>query len=112
MGSKVALIAPYPELRVATEQMVAELGVDVSVVEGDLSEGVAAAQRAVADGAEVLVSRGGTALLIKQSADVPVIEIEVSPFDIIRSLESLKDQRGPIGVIGFRNLIYGCESIG
>ena len=112
MGGKVVLIAPYPELHKATERMVAELGVEVSVVEGDLNEGVLAAQRAVADGAEVLVSRGGTALLIKQSVDVPVVEIEVSPFDIIRSLETLKDQRGPIGVIGFRNLIYGCESIG
>jgi PAS domain S-box-containing protein len=110
--NKVVLIAPYPELREATEQMVAELAVDVSVMEGDLNEGVLAAQRAVAGGAEVLVSRGGTALLIKQSVDVPVIEIEVSPFDIIRSLETLRNQRGPIGVIGFRNLIYGCESIG
>jgi PAS domain S-box-containing protein len=112
MGSKVVLIAPYPELREATEQMVAELRVDISVVEGDLNEGVLAAERAVAEGAEVLVSRGGTALLIKESVDVPVVQIEVSPFDIIRSLETLKGQQGPIGVIGFRNLIYGCESIG
>jgi PAS domain S-box-containing protein len=112
MRTKVALIAPYPELREATRQMVAELGVEVSVLEGDLADGVHAARRAVADGAEVLVSRGGTALLIKQAVDVPVVEIEVSPFDIIRSLEALKEQRGPIGVIGFRNLVYGCASIG
>jgi PAS domain S-box-containing protein len=112
MGSKVAVIAPYPELREAAQRMIAELSVDASVVEGDLHEGVLAAQGAVADGTEVLVSRGGTALLIKQAVDVPVVEVEVSPFDIIRSLEALKDQRGPIGVIGFRNLIYGCESIG
>jgi PAS domain S-box-containing protein len=112
VSGKVAVIAPYPELREATERMVAELGADVQVVEGDLADGVRAAQRVVADGAEVVVSRGGTALLIKQSVDVPVVEIEVSPFDIIRSLDALKDQQGPIGVIGFRNLIYGCESVG
>jgi PAS domain S-box-containing protein len=112
MNPMVAIIAPYPELRREAEAVVAELGANVHVLEGNLNEGVAAARLAVQEGAEVIISRGGTAMLIAQSVDIPVVEIEVSPFDIIRCLMKFKDCRGPIGVIGFPNFVYGCESIG
>ncbi len=112
MNQRVAIIAPYSELRQEAEVVVAELGANVQVLEGDLNEGVVAARLAVQEGAEVIISRGGTAMLISQSVDIPIVEIEVSPFDMIRCLMKLKDYHGPIGVVGFPNFVYGCESIG
>jgi PAS domain S-box-containing protein len=110
--ARIAVIAPYAELKRESEAAVEELGVDVAVEEGDLAEGVRAAKRAVDGGAEVIVSRGGTALLIAETLNVPVVEIQVSPYDILRCLHRLRDYRGVIGITGFRNVVRGCESLG
>lgn len=112
MKPKVAIIAPYQELRLLAQEVISEYCDSIIVVEGDLYQGVAAAKQAVEDGAEVIISRGGTAFLISQAIDIPVVEIEVSPFDIIRCLLQLKDYEGPIGVIGFENFVQDCDSIG
>ncbi len=89
-----------------------ELGIDVIVEEGALAEGVRAARRAVENGAEAIVSRGGTALRISRALSVPVVEIQVSPYDILRCLYQLREYGGVIGITGFRNVVYGCESLG
>ncbi|MBP2675079.1 MAG: sigma-54 dependent transcription regulator, partial [Deltaproteobacteria bacterium] len=60
----------------------------------------------------MLVSRGGTALQIAGTLNVPVVEIQVSPYDILRCLYQLREYRGVIGITGFRNVVYGCESLG
>ncbi len=112
MKARVAVIAPYADLKLESEAAVEELGIDVLVEEGDLAEGVRAARRAVAGGAEVIVSRGGTALQISRALNVPVVEIEVSPYDILRCLYQIREYKGVIGITGFRNVVYGCESLG
>ncbi|MEW6719409.1 MAG: sigma 54-interacting transcriptional regulator [Thermodesulfobacteriota bacterium] len=112
MIGRIAVIAPYADLKGEAEAAVEELGIDVLVDEGDLAEGIRAAKRAVNGGAEVIVSRGGTALLIGRTLNVPVVEIEVSPYDILRCLYRLREYQGVIGITGFRNVVYGCESLG
>lgn len=116
MKPKVAIVAPYPELRDRVQDIVQDIMADacsdICVLEGNLNQGVKAAKEAVKEGAEVIVSRGGTAILIAQAIDVPVVEIEISPFDIIRCLLQLKEYEGPIGVIGFKNFVQDCDNIG
>ncbi|MBE0603370.1 MAG: PrpR N-terminal domain-containing protein, partial [Deltaproteobacteria bacterium] len=110
--ARVAIIAPYADLKAESVAAVEELGIDVIVEEGDLAEGVRAARRAVESGAEVIISRGGTALRIARELNVPVVEIQVSPYDILRCLYQLREYRGLIGITGFRNVVYGCEILG
>lgn len=109
---KVAIIAPYKEMRNDAEEIIAEFGLDAYVVDGDLKEGVKAARAAVNNGAEAIVSRSGTAFLIARAVEIPVVEVEISPYDVVRCLAAFKSQEGPIGVIGFQKLVYGCNSIG
>jgi PAS domain S-box-containing protein len=108
----LAIIAPYKALKREAQSAVKELGLDVIVAEGDLAEGVSAAREALKKGVEVFISRGGTALLIAKTLAVPVVEIQVSPFDILRCLYQLRNYQGSLGIIGFRNVVYGCESLG
>ena len=54
MNPKVAIIAPYAELRRMADEIAIDLGANVQVLEGDLQEGVVAARQAVKDGAEVI----------------------------------------------------------
>ena len=78
---------------------------------GNLTEGVKAARQAIADGAEVIVSRGGTAAMIARHVDVPVVEIQVTVLDVLRALEQSGFIPGTVGVAGFGNIIYGCEDL-
>jgi PAS domain S-box-containing protein len=61
---------------------------------------------------EIIISRGGTAFMIAEAFDVPIVEIQVSPYDILRCLYQLRDYKGLIGIIGFSNVVYGCQSLG
>jgi PAS domain S-box-containing protein len=110
---RVAVVAPYAELKHAVRAAVEELGFDVIVEEcSDHAGGVRAATRALERGAEAIVSRGGTAMRIARALSVPVVEIEVSLYDILRCLHGLREHKGEIGITGFCNVVSGCDNLG
>ena len=111
MSYNIAIVAPYPELSKIAQQVCDELEVDAMIAVGDLDEGVKAAKKLIEKGAEVIISRGGTATAISRQLDEPVVEIIVSPYDIIRAVASAKRYGNYIGVVGFRNVIYGSKSL-
>ena len=113
MSAKITLIAPFPSMEAVAREVVKERidewpeGVDVRV--GDLQAGLEQAYAAQREGAEVIVSRGGTASLISTHLRIPVVEIPVTAFDILRALKQMQEYDSPVGVVGFRNVIYGYE---
>jgi len=108
---KIGLIAPYPSL--------VEVGVrlqkyyPIQVEEGDLREGLKKALKLQREGFEAIVTRGGTALLIKSSPQihVPVIEIKVTGYDILEALTRVSGLKGKTAIIGFPNVIAGGRKI-
>jgi len=108
---KIGLIAPYPAL--------VRLGIElqrhypIKVEEGDLGEGVKKAENLQREGAKAIVSRGGTALLIKSSpyVYVPVIEIKVTGYDLLKVLAKVKSLKDRTAIIGFSNVIAGGRKI-
>jgi len=109
--SKIAIIAPYEELSLLASSVCRELNEDIEIRTGDLAEGVAIAQQFIKKGVEIFISRGGTARAIKASENVPVVEIMISGFDIIRAISMAKEKGNRIGVVGFKNVIYGSKSL-
>ncbi|MDR0639631.1 MAG: PrpR N-terminal domain-containing protein, partial [Spirochaetaceae bacterium] len=82
----------------------------VEVVRGNLAEGLALAVNAVESHVRVIISRGGTYRLIKQSKiGVPVVEIRSSPFDLIESLSMIMEKGGPLAIIGYSNVINNYD---
>ncbi|KYZ75085.1 Fis family transcriptional regulator [Anaerosporomusa subterranea] len=115
MDAKITVIAPFPGMQAIAQEVVAErmeewpAGIDVRL--GDLSVGLSEAFAAIREGADVIVSRGGTASLISSQVETPVVEIPITAFDILRALRQIGDYSSPVGVVGFRNVIYGCEDL-
>ncbi|SKA34372.1 sigma 54-interacting transcriptional regulator [Consotaella salsifontis] len=101
----IVLIAPYPSLQGIAEEVQRECAVPIDILLGDLHDGVEAARRALAAGARVLISRGGTARLIEQAFDVPVVDIRISTYDFLRSTLDLIGASEPIAVVGFGDFI-------
>jgi PAS domain S-box-containing protein len=109
---KIGLIAPYRDLLDMALNVKNELGVDIRIELGDLSEGVKVAKEWEKEGFDVIISRGGTYQLIKEAVSVPVVEIKVNAYDILRQFKGLLGYKEVIGVAGYKNVIYGCEVIG
>ncbi|WP_227762203.1 sigma-54-dependent Fis family transcriptional regulator [Zhaonella formicivorans] len=109
---EIVFIAPYDKLAGLVEEVCLEIKLPVRVLVGNLEEGVRVARQVVGEGAEVIISRGGTASLIMQAVDVPVVEVHVTSFDILNCFSQLQNLTGTIGLVGFGNVVYGCENIG
>ena len=115
--TEILVIAPFAALadgvrRVLAERLAREAG-RFRVVVADLAEAEAIARKEMQEGVKVIVSRGGTAELIEQSAPVPVVKIQVSLVDVLQAAlaSGAAHTAKRIGVAGFENMIYGCDHL-
>ena len=109
MKAKILFIAPYSEMYQHACDIVSEFNFPINVLQGELYKGVELARKNENLSVEAIISRGGTAKLIAESVNVPVVEVEVSPFDLLRIL--LKYTKSKIAVIGSENVISGVKSL-
>lgn len=109
----IVFIAPFENLaRIARKVIEMKKYDNIEVIVGDLSEGVIVAKKAVEDGANVVVSRGGTYTMIKNVVNIPVVQLTTTSFDLLRGFKELLNYKGKIGVAGYKNIIFGCDVIG
>ena len=109
---KVLFIAPYPAMAGLIEECKSETGdLDVVVKTGNLGSAVPLAKRAEQDGYDVIISRGGTAKLIEEVTSLPVIDIHVSGYDMLRVLTLANEFPGKKAIVGFSNITLGAETI-
>jgi len=108
----VALIAPYEGMAEMAKEICKKFEKPIAIEVGDLQEGLKKAKKLMEKGAEVLISRGGTAQRLKSHLTVPVVEILVTAYDILGALQKISDRNQRIGIIGFENIIYGAHKLG
>lgn len=111
LKKRVCLVAPYQELVELALQVKHELGLPIDIMEGNLEDGVVTAQEARRQGAQVIISRGGTASMIRKHVDLPVVEIKVTGYDLLKVLYQYRDSKQMIGIVGYQNVVYGCRAI-
>jgi len=107
----IALIAPYDSMESAAKQICADFNLQITVIKGDLQEGLKKGQTLVEKGTEVIISRGGTAQLLKKHLTIPVVEIKVTGYDVLHAIKKIPQNCNKIGIIGFNNIIYGAEKL-
>ncbi len=109
MNIKVLAIAPYVGLRDLLLEMVQEettIRMDVEVA--DLEEALPLIQQAEERGYDIIISRGGTANLIRKHSSLPVVDIPVSGYDILRVLTLIRRTNSKVAIIGFPNI---CKAV-
>ncbi|MCF7915470.1 MAG: sigma 54-interacting transcriptional regulator [Spirochaetaceae bacterium] len=108
----ILFVAPYPGLVKTAEEALLNSPLPVKVVLGDLQSGVNQALKETAEGnTQIVISRGGTASMLRQNLSVPVFEIEVSGYDLLRAITPHTQRNRKIAVIGYENVISGAKSI-
>lgn len=109
----IVIIAPFNDLYLLCKEIIGKNSYDnVEVVEGNLSQGVNVAEGAIDKGAKIIISRGGTYKILKEKFNIPIVEIGITSFDLLRGFKKFKGYKDKIGVIGYRNVIYGSDIVG
>ena len=98
---KVLAISPYPGMvPLLTETAKEYDGLELTISVGDLAKGLELAQKGFHANFDVIISRGGTARLLKQSVSLPVIEIGTTVYDVLCTLPARQHSRGAGGHCG------------
>ena len=109
----IAFIAPDQKLDDMARGVVDRLSKTetVKVMCGSMSEGVRLARESMKRGAGVIISRGGTGAAIEKELKVPVIYLETSSYDVIRSISEAVAISNHIAIVGFDDLISLYDKI-
>jgi transcriptional regulator with PAS, ATPase and Fis domain len=108
---EILLLSPYGKLTESAHTLLTQRGVSFEVIEVPplRSEEVV---RSIDRKAQVIISRGGTAMLAKHYTSVPVIEIPVTLSDILGSVAGISGFDGKKKVIiSTANIIYDPKYI-
>jgi transcriptional regulator with PAS, ATPase and Fis domain len=109
---KALVIVPYEglyEMMKEIQQEVDDIQFDIEL--GNLYEGVAIAKEAENNGYHVIISRGGTASMIQEVVSIPVIDIQVSGYDVLRIITLVKGFSRKAAIVGFSNITQGAATI-
>ena len=107
MEQKIRLlgIAPYSEMRPLMLEVSKEYqDIDLTVYVGDLQKGVEMARRNFYNDYDVIISRGGTATMLRERLDLSVIEIPILPFDLLRAMQLAEQVSDHYAIVGFPNV--------
>lgn len=108
---KILFIAPYPGLVEPISHVVkAHDDIDATIRVGDMKDGALIAKSMIVHHYDVIISRGGTAELIRETVDLPVVDIPVSVYDIIRSIKMAENYSEEFAIAGYPS-ITECAKI-
>lgn len=109
----IGFISPYQAMEPVIKELQAKSpGFEVKVKTGNLETGVAFAKVMEKEGADVIISRGGTAKMIRDAVSVPVVDIHISGYDLLRSIMlASSHSEDTIALVGFPTITLGASSI-
>ena len=99
-------IAPYEGLKTLMSNIALERNdIDIDIIVGDLSDGVILAKKFHKEKSyDVIISRGGTAKMIGQEINIPVIEIATSIYDVLTAIKLAENSCNEYSIIGFSSI--------
>ncbi|CAM3965976.1 sigma-54-dependent Fis family transcriptional regulator [Lederbergia lenta] len=112
MKIKTHVITPYSAMVPLVKECIDKFpDLDIHIDVGDLEKGVKIAQKAEKEGCQVIISRGGTAKMIRKAVSILVIDVHMSGYDMLRALTLANDFHGKKAIVGFSNVTMGAQSI-
>jgi PAS domain S-box-containing protein len=109
---KIGFIASSIQLVNHAREISEELGYDINVSSSGLDAAIPIGRHMEASGVEVIVSRGGTSNMLRESLRIPVLSIPLTYFDIFTSVKKAValGNNKKIMIAVFRNQLSGIEA--
>ncbi|NWQ41894.1 PrpR N-terminal domain-containing protein [Bacillus sp. EB106-08-02-XG196] len=112
MKINIHIVAPYEAMIPVIQECIPLFpALDITYSLGDLEVGVRKAVDAEEKGADILISRGGTAQFIKKNVRIPVLDMHLSGYDMIRSLSLATNLERKTAIVGFSNITSGAQAV-
>ncbi len=109
---RVLGIAPYDGMRTAMEHAAEGYPLlQLDAYTGDLKEGVAIVREIPANTYSCIISRGGTAAMIRKVTDIPVVEITISVYDVMRTMKLAQNYSHKYAVVGFPGITEPAHTV-
>lgn len=110
--TRILGIAPYEGMYTAMERAALVYpNIQLDVYTGDLDEGVAIVQRMPPNTYDCIISRGGTAALIRQVTDLPVVEIQISVYDVLSAMKLAENYSSRYAIVGFPSITEPAHTL-
>lgn len=111
---KILGIAPYEGMKALMMRLVGQRNdIDLTVYVGDLEAGAEIASRHTFQDYDAILSRGGTAEMISSISPIPVVEIQLSVYDILRAIKLAENSNDRYAVVGYpgitKNARFLCD---
>ncbi len=98
-------IAPYQGLKNSLLEAAKALpGVHLDVIVANLEAAGELLSTELLQNYDVLISRGGTAELIRRMTHVPVVQINISILDMLRMIQTARQSDHSFAIVGFDNI--------
>lgn len=110
--TRILGIAPYDGMRTAMEKVAASYpDVHFDAFTGDMEDGTEIVKRYGTEDYDVIISRGGTALLIREMTDIPVISIRLSVYDVLRAIKMAESYSSLYAIVGFPSITEPAHTL-
>lgn len=110
--TRILGIAPYEGMHTAMERAAqAYPNAQLDIYIGDLDEGVAIVRRMPPNTYDCIISRGGTATLIREVTDLPVVEIHLSVYDVLRAIKLAENYSNRYAIVGFPSITEPAHTL-
>ena len=108
----IVFLAPDAEIFATATATLSENHPDIRIEQGLLSAGVVRARELARQGVEIIITRGGTASEIKKALpDMTVVEVSITGFDILRTIDEARQHGQRIGVVAFPSMVIGIDCL-
>ena len=102
---RVLGIAPYEGMKTLMSSVVADYPqIDLTLFVGDMEQGLEIARSNFHGDYDVVISRGGTAKMLQKNLALPVIEIDISMYDILCALKLADGLTSKTAMVSFANI--------
>ncbi len=112
----IGVLAAYREIEDIVADLRGEIQEEVEVLPSRVTDALELGNCLVSRGATVILSRGGTTNFLKREqpewlAGVPIVDIPVTAYDVVRAIGEARNLAPKISVIAFPSMIEGIADV-
>lgn len=105
-------IVPYEGMKMAMTALAQDYPqIELTIFVGDLEQGVAIARNNFHEDYDVIISRGGTAKLLQKQISLPVVEVDVSIYDILCTLRLANQTGQKFAMVCYENIAQASRQL-
>jgi transcriptional regulator with PAS, ATPase and Fis domain len=110
MNGNILLVAPYHGLQILAEKFNEKSKTKLSVIEGNMNQGIDEVNYAIRNGTRIILSRWGTSSYLKNKVNVPVIDISATPADVLKAVNKIiVEGYKKVAIVNVSNIIGKSE---